>query len=196
MKKKIFAELLSGHAIIVITAVIYSIAWTLNYGNGKISEPVLISVLINISLLAGICGAFISILSAGDIYRSLSLSRLRIRYFIAGGLALFILTDLTTFYGFGRMLTSELILIFIWGTIEACTLTGMIHQRLFSKPQVFFTLLFFILSFLTSLFCYTIHYTLSGFASYINGLIPYWAISFYMAVFCIFVLSNRKKYAV
>ena len=102
-------------------------------------------------------------------------------------LAVFLTVLLFTSIVLKRPFTSELPLLLIWTCLELCALIVAWHLQFLSRIELGICALLAALSALLGLLCYSVYYLIAGRARFLDGLIPYLAISLSMAVTTVFL---------
>jgi hypothetical protein len=189
-EKPVFLKILSGHTLIIISGILYSVFWVLDYYN-QINRPDILSgFLVLLSLISGISGAVLLINSVSGFSVQIT-ANFRLFHLTIITVVCFILSLIITVKFFHRQFTSEIIFIFIWAGIEISCIFVLYKLNSFSIPQFIISIILFFICLLVSMFCYIIHYSLTGKERFINGLIPYVAVSSYMLMNVIILLYNR-----
>lgn len=190
----IFWGILSGHFLLILSGIAYSMAWILNYSGGAYSESAAAGILIFGSLLLGIIGIIILINCITILSENIKNKKLKIRHIFLAGVIFFILALIVTTIGFKRIFTTELILITLWTFLEISVIYAIHYSQCLSKPQTIFAVFLIAVSVLTGIFCYTIHYTLSGFIQFLNGLIPYMTVSIVNIIIIAMLFFNKRAF--
>ncbi|MBN1413407.1 MAG: hypothetical protein JW969_21370 [Spirochaetales bacterium] len=105
-------------------------------------------------------------------------------------IAVFFIVFLPTSIFLKRPFTSELPLLLIWGGIEAPALITAGYLEFFSLTPLIICTALNTLAAITGLACYAVFYRLEGTARFIDGLIPYAAITFSMTVTAVFLVAG------
>ena len=192
MKNYIFIGVLLGHFFMILSGVSYSFSWILNYGGFDSNYSPLAGLLISASLLTGIIGIILLSNCIFTLYNSVATGTfIKPGLILLSGMIFFFIALIVTTVAFKRFLTSELILISIWTTLETIVILVLYKSRWLSKLQSVLSFILVIISALIGLFCYTIHYGLSGYIQFVNGLIPYFVISIFNIIIILLLLLKR-----
>lgn len=191
-EKTVFRGTLSGHLLLILSGISYSIYWILNFGlQGNIAAQ-FAGIFIAGSLLSGLTGILILIEFIRQLSAPLIDKKFKISHIVLICLVFFILNLTITIWGFKRFFTSELFLIILWAALELSATGVFYHNKWLSKLQIQLSVFFIILSTIIGIACYTIHYNLNGWIQFVNGLIPYIMISIVMMIICGFLLFNKN----
>jgi hypothetical protein len=173
-------EMLTGHILFIVSGIAYSIHWyLLSRKPGALAK-----ILIAITMVCGLAGITVIILSLFSEGAGIGIELYPVLLAcIAAFIAVFYITSILM----KRPFTSELPLLLIWAGIEACALIAAANRGLLTPVPLAVCSLLNALSAMAGLVCYALYYRLGKDAQFIDGLIPYLAISFSMTVTAIFL---------
>jgi hypothetical protein len=183
-------EIIIGHILIIVSSISYSIAWYILYKPLQNIPEAVADTMMTAALFLGITGAGLIIygISRNPVPKD---KKIKFRYILIACLILYIISYLITKLIFGRIFTSEILLLFIWLSMEACCIMALYYGNVLSLIRMLICNLLVLISIGIGMICYTIHYTLPEQGRFINGLIPYGVIASMMLVLIIFVLISK-----
>jgi hypothetical protein len=184
--------ILAGHFLFALSGASYSLFWIWNDSYIVNSNQKAAGIFIAVSFVAGILALFFLISSTSFLSQSAEEGKLKLIYIVIFSVLFFILSLIITTAFFHRMITSELFLVMLWFAIEACVITVLNQNNLLSNTQSILSYIMVIIALAVSLYCYTVHYILDGFARFINGLIPYLAISVIMLIIGVLLIIHNS----
>ncbi|MBN1412518.1 MAG: hypothetical protein JW969_16845 [Spirochaetales bacterium] len=193
MKKKLLS-LVSGHVLITLSGIAYSIYW---YRQEYFSDLAMSAFLL-LALASGLGGVVLMGSFVVAEYPDLERRGMRLWHVCVLTSAVFTATLLVTSLMFHRLFTSELPLLMIWATVQLMVLLVCRKTGWLSGVQTVVSTVLGSLTIATGLFCYAIFYMLDRFQRFVTGLIPYGVIAVFSLVVCGFILWTfiRKKKSV
>lgn len=136
---------------------------------------------ITVAFVTGI--AAIALLSSGIGALSAVSKGLPVKLVLLGVIVLFVLALLVTSIGFHRVVTSELMIIFIWAALQMSAVTVLYGTGRFGPGRTATLAVLVGIAVVASLICYVIYYRLGQSAGYQVGMAPLAMSAAVMAVF-------------
>jgi hypothetical protein len=191
MFEKIKESVIIGHILLIISCILYSVSWIVNYGLLNSNTGILSGILILTALFLGFTGAVLIILG---ISKSAESSKKKIKYWhiILFNFTLYLIVYFLTSNLFNRFFTSEILLMFIWLTLESCSVYYIYLKKYLSGFLLAVSIVLMSVSILLCSICYTIHYNLPEFQRFINGLLPYCAVIITMSLIVLFTFTRKN----
>jgi len=181
-------ELFFGNLLMFIAIVVYIVWWTVSKGATAADDS---GMLILAVLLLGMAAIFataagISTLSPGE-------GGFPVHRIVIGAVASFIVTLIVTQAVFQRMMTTELLLIFLWTALELSVITALSNSNRLGVVQVISLVIVTLAATTVGLVCYMLHYRIDEALRFRNGLIPLIADLAAVAVICAATALSREK---
>jgi hypothetical protein len=178
--KRIAPRLISGHALIAVSGIAYSIFWYMQeYAPGLLDGPLML-----VAIVAGLAGIILMVTWEVSPDEEQAAGGPKPGIIVIITVAVFIAALAFTAIALNRPLTSELPLLMIWATAELLSLAIGRRAGLLSRLQAAIAFMTAILSISVGIACYAIHYLLNGFLQFLNGLVPYGAITAHSLLVC------------
>ena len=178
------ASVFLGHAFLVATAVMYGVYWVLQY-YGKFTIVQLFLLIASISI--GFVGLFLFYTSSAAL---LMPARTQNAPILLGGTALFVLSVILMQVIFKRPFTSEIFFAFLWAVSEMNILYSIHSTGRVGKAPFAVMAACVLLCTAVNLVCYRIHFELTEYGRFVNGLVPYCVSAFFMTAILIILLLN------
>ena len=186
-----FWGLLVSHGLFVLSGATYSIYWVLE--EMAPSQAVLWTFLLSLVFgLGGATGELVDVVASAET-GARSNSRFQLRHIVGSGVALLTVTYVLTTVVMGRIVTSELIFVMGWGTLELCSLHETHRRGWLSRRRARVAIILVILALTFGLVCYAVYYLLEDRARFYVGLAPYGVVSMAMLLIVYLLLLETKK---
>lgn len=161
-----------GQMSLIICCIFYLIWWSLCYKPGLVVDRIhgFRGALLLITVLCGLVGVWLSIRGMGELtIRHSMFSGSRI---IGMGIFVYIVLLLITVFGFHRPVTTELILITGWLSLEMCLINALYGAQILSISQFWTLCIVLILAFVVSILLYILYYRMAPMKAYYAAMIP------------------------
>jgi hypothetical protein len=179
-----------GHIFLIVTCVMYSIYWVIDYYATSNRFAPLVIFLFSGSILIGFIGIILFYVSSGTLPES---NRVRHWPVVTAGIGLFVLSLMIMDKVFQRPFTSEIFFAFLWAIWEMDTLYSVYQSGRVPKAPFYAMAAGVLACTAINLACYRIHFQLSDFNRFINGLIPYLVAALFMTAVLIILFLNRNS---
>ena len=163
-------KVFSGNLLMLTAIVFYITWWTAAFRSNGGYRTARAIFFISLALLAGV--AAIMTLSLGIKSLASPGKSYPVTYILLGAVVLYILLVVITKIGFQRPVTSELLLITIWGALEGSAIAVLRSNDRFSLVQTLTLAALVLLATCTGIVCYILYYRLDEVTRFWNGLIP------------------------
>jgi hypothetical protein len=173
---KIFA----GNLLLLFCSLFYLAWWVVSYRPNS-SGGSAGGFYITAAFITGF--AAIALMSGGINSLSQDSKGLPVRFILMGGAALFFVLLPVTAIAFHRIVTSELILIHIWASLELSAVAVLYGTGRFGVGRAATLAALVGIATVAGLICYVLYYRLDETARYWNGMVPLTTDAFVMAVF-------------
>ena len=189
-KPSIPGQLLLGHALMIITGIMYSIYWTMGYySNSSNTLAPIILFLFAASILIGFFGIFLFYVSSSILLKP---NRSQNWPVIIGGIVLYALSLVIMDKVYERAFTTEIFFAFLWAISEMNAIYSVYKAGCIGKGLFYLITGGVLVNTAVNLVCYRIHLELDGFDRFINGLIPYLVNILVMAGILMILRVNRN----
>ena len=175
-----------GHIFFIITGILYSIYWVIQYYDIAGNFTPLLPFLFLGSILIGFIGISLFYVSSGTLLNSQNWP------IIITGIAIFILSLVIMDRVFHRPFTSEIFFAFLWAISEMNIMYSVYKSGCIPKAAFNIIAAGVLACTAVNLVCYRIHFLLPDFERFINGLIPYCVVTFLMVAILIILFLNRN----
>lgn len=182
-----------GHIFLIATCIMYSIYWVVGYyDTAHKFTPLLLFLFIG-SISIGLVGTFLFYTSSVTL---LMPARTQNGPIIISGIALFAVSLIIMHYVFHRPFTSEIFFAFLWAISEMNIVYSVYSSGGIGRGPFYFITACLLACTAVNLVCYRIHFQLTDFNKFINGLIPYLVAVLSMTAILIVLFLNRNAKAV
>ena len=163
--------LLSGNWLMAVCGIFYLAWWVIVFRPPKPRSTPAGAVLLTLAFLTGIAGFYIM---TKALTSPVTEARPGIRgiWIVAAGAVLYAVLLAGTSLIFHRQVTSELLIITAWATLELCTLSFLYRCRTLNPGGSVLLAAVVFTAAAASLVCYLLYYRLPYTAGYIDGCIP------------------------
>jgi hypothetical protein len=176
-------EIFGGNLLVFVTSAFYIAWWAASFrSNGDGNTPGA-GLFITVALFAGM--AAIAIMSIGINSLSRAGKGFPVMHILLGAAAFFIILLGVTKIAFQRAVTSELLLITVWGALEFSAIAVLQGSGRFGMGQALTLAALVALATGAGIVCYILHYRLDETARFWNGLIPLMVDAGVVAVFLV-----------
>ena len=160
-------QIFYGNLVMCAAIAFYIVWWVLSKGctiNSGADMLIVVILLLGMAAILTIAVGINTLTHVGN--------GIPILYFPAGAVLAFIILLLITTIGFHRMVTSELLLITVWTSIETAAIMALKSSGRFGTGSIAVLVIFTFFAFATGVVCYILHYRLDEPMRFWNGLIP------------------------
>lgn len=175
-------EIFAGNLLLLICSLFYLAWWIVSYRPGSSSSSSGL-LYITAAFITGI--AAIALMSGGIDSLSQVSDYLPVKYVLLCSALLFILMVMVTAMGFHRPVTSELLIMHIWATLELSAVTVLYGTGRFGTVQAAAMTALVVIAFAAGIVCYVLYYGLDESTRYITGMVPLITDALVMAVFMV-----------
>jgi hypothetical protein len=159
-----------GNLLMLVTCAFYVAWWAVAFsptGSGRTPGA---SVLIGIAILAGISSVALISLACGSIPSSGK--GLPPIVLLVGAAVAYVIILAVTKAAFHRPVTSELLIMIVWATVESAAINGLRCRGRFGMPQTIALAALVAAATCVGIVCYLSYYRLDKVSSYRTGFIP------------------------
>lgn len=179
-------QLMWGHALLLACAVLYVIWWCVFFNpNVQVKGGLLRSfgvACILVAAVAGIAGVALDCLGISGLSALPTNGSIRVWPFAIGGVAVYIALAAATSQLLHRPITTELLLIVMWVTLELCTLIVLYDSGALGLPVTVVLAVILLILFIADMTCYLAYYHLPPMPAFIDGTVPLIAVAAFSAV--------------
>lgn len=163
-------QLFWGNLLLVICCAFYLVWWLLAF---RLNSPIKGIKSGWILIPAGAAGiAAVALLVRGILASTMKPSLFPTSWVVWGGIAAYVLLFAVTLVLLHRPVTTELLLIIGWAMVALAEVNALYGTGQFSHLAAVVCVIIILAALMICLACYTVYYKLSGFAAYIDGMIP------------------------
>jgi hypothetical protein len=184
-------KIFTGNCLLLFCSLFYLI-WWVDVFRPNASETSLVGMFcITAAFITGF--AALVLMSFGIQSLSCSVKGVPVRYILIGCGALFVIMLLVTVLVFHRPMTSELIIIHIWTTLQLSAVTVLFNTGRFGTGRAVILVVLTGIATIIGLISYVLYYRLEGIASYRDGMIPLIVDAIVMAVFVGMLAVSKRS---
>ena len=179
-------DLIHGNILLIVCCAFYLLWWCLAFHPSKTMSKMITGPIIAFAAAVGIVGGYLVLRAISNI----SLSRSLIGGFklLGIGAIVYVVLLLISFFVLNRPVTTELLLIVGWATLQI-SYTNVLYGTSHVSFMTAIILILLIIAFaVASLVAYMFYYQLEAMASYIDGMIPLVLVMVMMIVTTLFSL--------
>lgn len=162
-------EMLSGQLLLFTCSLFYLAWWIADFRPGS-SGSAAGGFYLMAALVTGLAAIFL--LSAGINRLAADSQGFPVKFILLGAAALFVVLLPVTAIGWGRMVTSELLIIHIWAALEMSTVAVLRGTGGLGPGSAAALAVLIGVGFAASMVCYVLYYRLGPEAGYWDGMIP------------------------
>ena len=173
-------QIFTGDLLLLCCVLFYLAWWVVTFRPGA-SGGTAGMIYITVAFITGI--AAIALLSGGISSLSQDSKGLPIRFVLVGVAVLFVAALLVTTIGFHRIVTSELMIIFVWAALQLSAVVVLHGTGRFGPGRAATLFILIGIATMASLVFYVLYYRLGATAGYQAGMAPLSMAAVVMAVF-------------
>ena len=173
-------EIFAGNLLLLFCSLFYLAWWVVSFRPNS-SGGSAGGFYITAAFITGV--AAIALMSGGINSLSQDSKGLPVKFILLGGAALFFVLLPVTAIVFHRIVTSELLIMHIWGALELSAVAVLYGTGRFGAGRAVTLAALVGIATVAGLICYMLYYRLDETASYWNGMVPLTTDAFVMAVF-------------
>lgn len=182
-------QLMWGHVLLLVCAVLYLIWWCIFFRpNVQVRSGALrvfgIACIL-VAAVAGIAGVVLNCLGISGLPAlPTAVGRVHVGIwpFVVGGIAVYIVLAALTSQVLQRPITTELLLIVMWVTLELCALTMLYSSGALGATAFIVLAIIMLVLFIADMACYLAYYHLPPMHAFIDGTVPLIAVAVFSAV--------------
>jgi hypothetical protein len=163
-------ELFVGNLLMLSTSVLYLAWWSLAFWPKSAGKPGAAPLVLGLALSAGLAG--LVVLGLGILSASSSGGGPRIAMILAGAVAAYFLLLFATKTFFGRIVTSELLVMVVWAAAELLALNALLAMGRLGAAGALSLSAAVLAATGIGVVCYVLYYRLDAYASFWDGLVP------------------------
>lgn len=163
-------QTITGQLSLILCCGFYLIWWLAAFRPGKHGTTLPSGICLGIAVVCGLIGVIFSI--KGMVAMPVKRDGFTGRNILAVGIAVYIILLAVTRFAMHRKVTTELILIVGWATLEVCILSAAYRGEFFSARTAVVWSIAAAAAMVISLVCYILYYGMSDKAGYIDGIVP------------------------
>lgn len=179
-------QLMWGHALLLACAVLYVIWWCVFFNpNVQVKGGLLRNfgvACILVAAVAGIAGVVLDCLGISGLSAFPVHGGIRVWPLAIGGVVVYIALAAATSQLLHRPITTELLLIVMWVTLELCTLIVLHDSGALGLPVAVVLAAILLILFIADMACYLAYYHLPPMPAFIDGTVPLIAVAAFSAV--------------
>lgn len=179
--------ILNGHLMLLLCIAFYLIWWAIAFRPGG-NYNIISTISIILAFITGIAGTIICASGLG--MKSSNTVNIPNIYFIYGAIVLYFIMFFISSKFFHRQVTTELFLLIAWLVLEYSVLNVMNANDIFKISTVIILGVVSTLVFIINFYCYMVYYDLSGFKSYIDGMIPLIDSAVVMIIYMVLIINK------
>jgi len=163
-------KIFGGNLLLFASIVFYIAWWTVTFQPNRTGRTAWAGFFIALAFLAGVAAILIKFSGISSL--SQAEKGFSVVYILLGAAAFYIILLAVTRIAFQRPVTSELLLITVWGALEGSAITVLQGSNRFSLGPALALATLVMLATGTGIVCYILYYRLDEISRFWNGLIP------------------------
>jgi hypothetical protein len=167
-----YGKILAGQILLIVCCVIYIVWWSVSYRPGETVNRIggFRGILLLCTAAAGLTGTALSIFGINDLPKGGA--HISNALICAAGIAAYVVLLLITRFGFGRPVTTELVLITGWAVLELCVVNAANGTGFLPDSRFIAMILVIAAAVVISLVLYILYYRMDEWKAYYFAAVP------------------------
>lgn len=187
-----FGRVIMGQILLVVCCIFYLAWWSISYRPGVSvnRESGLNGILLLITAASGLSGVALSVIGANGLPDVIK-PKLNGAWIAAGGIAVYIILVLVTYFAFHRPVTTELILITGWVVLELTVISAVNAAGKMTDTGFWIMIAVVAVAFVISMVLYVLYYRMEPMKAFYGAMVPLITEGISMLVLLIMMVTGK-----